>query len=59
MDWYHGNNETYGLLKALISPKKITEVSFEEILLFLDSHFNLKPNVIVERFHFYRRNQKG
>ena len=42
--------ETYGLLCSIFAPE-------EPLSKTLEDRFELKPNVIVERFHFYRRSQ--
>lgn len=48
----------YGLLKNLIAPQKVTEVSYDNITSALSLHFKLKPILIAERFRFYKRQQK-
>ena len=51
-----GSN-TYALLSNLLAPTKPREKSFEELAETLRRHFEPKPLVIAERFHFHRRNQ--
>ena len=48
---------TYALLSSLLAPRKPREKSFEELAATLRRHFEPKPLVIAERFHFHRRNQ--
>ena len=43
---------TYQLICGILSPKKLTEVDFSDILRTLTSHYNPKRNAIVERFKF-------
>ena len=43
-------SKTYGLLRNLISPSSPAEKKYK-------AHFEPKPIVIVERFHFHRRTQ--
>ena len=49
--------KTYALLRNLLAPQKPSEKSFEELSAILREHFEPKPVVIAERFHFHRRNQ--
>ena len=48
---------TYGVLRNLIAPHNPNDTTFEEITTTLKAHFEPKTLVIVERFHFHRRNQ--
>ena len=48
---------TYGVLRNLIAPDNPKDKAFEEITTTLKAHFKPKTLVIVERFHFQRRNQ--
>ncbi|KAG1926332.1 hypothetical protein F2P79_024957 [Pimephales promelas] len=48
----------YGLLKNLIAPQKVTEVSYEDVTSALSLHSKPKPILIAERFRFYKRQQK-
>ena len=43
---------TYRLLKTLASPKKVDELTFEELVKLAKVHFNPKPSPIVKRFEF-------
>jgi len=43
---------TYCLIKTLVSPVKVTEFSFEEIVTWTTAHFNPKPSPIVKRYEF-------
>ena len=49
--------ETYALLRSLLAPVKPKDTSFEELSQVLQRHFEPKPLIIAERFHFHRRNQ--
>ena len=51
-----GSN-TYALLSSLLTPAKPGDKSFAVLSETLRCHFDPKPLVIVERFHFHRRNQ--
>ena len=48
---------TYGLLRNLLAPTSPKDKSFDEIVKVLKAHFEPKPVVIAERFHFHRRDQ--
>ena len=48
---------TYGLLRNLLAPAQPKDKSLEEIVDTMKAHYKPKPPVIVERFHFHRRNQ--
>ena len=48
---------TYALLSNLVSPDKPKEKSFQQLAEVLRRHFDPKPLVIAERFHFHRREQ--
>ena len=49
--------KTYALLSSLLAPQKPKDKTFAELSDVLQKHFEPKPVVIVQRFHFYRRNQ--
>ena len=49
--------KTYSVLRDLLAPVKPREKSFDELASELKKHFQPKRVVIVERFHFHRRNQ--
>ena len=49
--------KTYALLCSLTSPTLPQEKSFDELAAALTSHFQPKPLLIAERFHFHRRDQ--
>ena len=51
--------ETYALLRNLVSPSSPKEKTFEEIIKTLQAHFEPRPLVIAERFRFHRRNQRS
>ena len=44
-------------MRSLTSPALPNEKSFDELATTLQSHFQPKPLLIVERFHFHRRDQ--
>ena len=48
---------TYRLIKSLVSPEKVTDHSFEELVSRVKKHFHPKRSVIVERFNFNSRRQ--
>ena len=47
----------YALLSNLVSPGKPKDKMFTQLAELLRSHFDPKPLVIAERFHFHRRDQ--
>ena len=48
---------TYALLSNLVSPGKPKDKSLEELAKVLRRHFDPKPLVIADQFHFHRRDQ--
>ena len=50
-------SDIYALLRSLLSPAKPREKSFQNLVDMLQHHFDPKPLVIAERFHFHRRDQ--
>ena len=50
-------SKTYSLLKNLVAPSLPKDKSFAELVAALQKHFEPKPLVIAERFHFHRRSQ--
>ena len=48
---------TYRLIRTLVAPSKVSEVSFEDIVKRAKAHFNPKPSPIVKRFEFNTRRQ--
>ena len=50
-------SKTYWLLRNLLAPSALREQTFKTLTDSLKSHFEPKPIVIAERFHFYRRLQ--
>ena len=50
--------ETFGLLKALVAPAKLSDTTFKELTETLTAHMAPKPLVIAERFRFHKREQK-
>lgn len=51
-------SRVYETLLALITPKKASDVTFDEIQFVLTKHFSPKPNEISVSFKFYKRDQK-
>ena len=51
-------SKTYSLMKNLLAPRKPTEKLYKKLVDLIASHLSPKPLVIVERFKFYRRDQK-
>ena len=49
---------TYRLFKMLVSPAKITELTFKEIVERAAKHFNPKPSPIIKRYEFNTRWQE-
>ena len=49
--------KTYGLLRNLVAPDVPKDQTFERIQTALKHHFEPKPLVIAERFHFHQRSQ--
>lgn len=52
-------SRVYETLLALITPKKASDVTFEEIQSVLTRHFSPKSNEISVSFKFYKRDQKS
>ena len=50
-------DKTYSVLRNLTAPDLPQSKTFEEIVTVLESHYEPKPIVIAQRFHFHRRNQ--
>lgn len=50
-------SKTYSLLRNLLAPTLPSEKTFDELVATLKSHFEPKPLVIAERFHFHQRTQ--
>ena len=49
--------KNYALLRSLSAPTLPREKSFDDIVQIFTQHFEPKPLIIAERFHFHRRNQ--
>ena len=49
----------YTLLSGLVSIELPKDKSYDELVSLLTKHYNPKPIVIAEHFHFYRRDQKA
>nr|XP_054769557.1 uncharacterized protein K02A2.6-like [Lytechinus pictus] len=47
----------YGLLKSLVVPRRVPELSLDDIDAVLKEHYNPTPPVMLERYRFYKRNQ--
>ena len=52
-------NKTYTLLSNLLIPEKPVSKTFKQLTKTLQTHFEPKPVVIVERFQFHQRNQEA
>ena len=50
-------SKTYNVLRDLLAPEKPSAVKFEDLVKTLRDHYEPKPIVIVERFHFHKREQ--
>ncbi|XP_068738454.1 uncharacterized protein [Montipora capricornis] len=50
-------SKTYNALRDLLAPAKPSKVKFEELVKTLRDHYEPKPIVIAERFHFHKREQ--
>ena len=50
--------KNYAWLCSLIAPSLPRDKTFDELVGKLKAHFEPKPLVIVERFHYYRRSQE-
>lgn len=50
-------DETYEIIRSLVTPLSPRDVDFHEIIERLDAHFNPTPNEIVQRYQFYKRSQ--
>ena len=48
---------TYRLLKGQVSPDKVSDKSYDDLVKVLKDLFCEKPNVIAERGKFYKRRQ--
>lgn len=48
----------YNLLRDLKAPAKPSEFKLAELLETLSNHFQRKPIIIAERFHFHKRDQE-
>lgn len=51
-------DETYEIIRSLVTPLSPRDVNFTELMVTLNNHFNPKPNEIVQRYKFYKRMQK-
>ncbi|UYV66609.1 K02A2.6-like [Cordylochernes scorpioides] len=49
--------ETYALARSLASPKELSFVEYDDLIKLVTDHFCPKPNIIVKRFLFNKRNQ--
>ena len=49
--------KTYNLLRSLLTPATPGDKSYKDIVKVLKEHFEPKPSIIVERFHFQQRTQ--
>ena len=50
-------SKTYNLLRDLLAPTKPSSRKYKELVEVLAKHYDPKPLVIAERFHFHKRDQ--
>ncbi len=50
-------SKTYSLVRSLVAPELPKDKSFDDLVAVLTQHFESKPLVIAERFHFHKRAQ--
>ena len=50
-------SKTYSLLRSLVAPTLPQDKTFDQLVTVLTTHFEPKPLVIAERFHFHQRSQ--
>ena len=50
-------SKTYSVLRNLVAPTLLQEKTLAQLVVILKSHFEPKPVIIAERFHFHRRSQ--
>ena len=50
-------SKTYSVLRNLVAPTLPQEKTLAQLVAMLKSHFEPKPVIITERFHFHRRSQ--
>ena len=50
-------SKTYNVLRDLLAPEKPSAVRLEDLVQTLRDHYEPKPIVIAERFHFHKREQ--
>ena len=48
-------SKTYSLVRSLVAPELPKDKSFDDLVAVLTQHFEPKPLVIAERFHFHKR----
>ncbi|XP_072398354.1 uncharacterized protein [Diabrotica undecimpunctata] len=49
---------TYEIIRSLVAPSKVSDKTYDQIIVKLKKHFSPKTSEIVCRFKFYRRNQQ-
>lgn len=52
-------SKTYALLRNLVAPTKPGDKTFEQLARCLTDHFDPKPLIIAEQFHFHQWVQSG
>ena len=50
--------DTYTLLRSLTAPRRPVELTYKELCDLLSSHFEPKPNAILQRYNFYSAYRK-
>ena len=51
-------SKTYNVLRDLLAPVKPSSLKLTDLVTTLRDHYEPKPIVIAERFHFHRREQR-
>ena len=51
-------SKTFALLRSLVLPESPKDKTLAELVTVLKQHFEPKPVIIVQRFHFHHRNQE-
>ncbi|XP_031747556.1 uncharacterized protein K02A2.6-like [Xenopus tropicalis] len=51
--------KTFAVIRSLTAPASPKTKTYEELLAMLKAHFSPTPSVIIQRFHFHKRNQRA
>ena len=49
---------TYGLIRSLVAPKKVTEFTYAELVEKVKTHYNPRPSAVVQRYKFNSRKRQ-